>query len=421
MQDRLSVDELLQDRLIQPSLQYPSTEALATLSARLSGIDLSRELIYMIPSVDRSALPFLMDQFDMLICEKWLPSVTEESRRNLILRSIEYHRAKGTFEGIKKYVALTGADLLRASTPSDKFYAGEEITQEERQRWKESFPEIRIYDFVSQSEDLASGILGPSGDFPDSYLGSLDELSFFCGGWDLTTRIGRKAVLYNDGVTTDLLWARLDSDIEYEQLKIPGDAAGAFFADVVSFQDYLTDPEPSERVLSYKFSPEDTYGGYQHNLLSPGMTPLTMVPEKVAMRSVDDGGLYADDVWDLYWAVESSARYRLYNSLRLFDRERRVNTPFGTAYLDYVRFPMDPYQAELFVKIPGVKHSLALEFEGDFLIEDQLKPLTNVIETVQESQALRDELFINTKIHRPIKFGDKLKFGEFRFGDWKEN
>jgi hypothetical protein len=420
MADKLTVMDLLQDELIQPSLRYPSTEALATLAARLSGIDLSRELIYQINTVDPSALPFLMDQFDMLVCERWGSSPEDETRRNLILRSIEYHREKGTFSGIKKYVALAGGDVLWASTASDKFYAGEEITAEDRKLWKESFPEIRVYPFVQQSEEVACGVLGPAEDIPDSFLGSLDEPSFFCGEMDSHIRLGKKATLYRDGVALDLIWGLVQGDVEYEQLRIPGDGAGAYFADEVAFQDFLTDPESSERVFSYTLSPEDTYGGYQHNLLSPGMAPINVVPEEIFVGTTDLVGLYANDVWDLNWAVESTARYRVYGSLRLFDKERRANIPFSTAYLDHVRFPVDAYHAELRTSLPGVKNPLAFEFVDDFLIEDQTQPLYNSLEAIQESQSLRDRLYLNTKVHRPVRFGDRQKFGQFRFGDWKE-
>jgi len=152
MADRLALEDLVQDELIQPSLQYPSTQALSTLAARLSGLDLARELVYLIPEVEATALPFLLDQFDMQVCESWVPQITDEERRNLILRSIQYHKQKGTFAGIKSYVGLAGGKALRAYTASDKFYAGEEISSEDRKRWKVFlYQKFAIYDFIDYS------------------------------------------------------------------------------------------------------------------------------------------------------------------------------------------------------------------------------------------------------------------------------
>jgi len=420
MADRLALEDLVQDELIQPSLQYPSTQALSTLAARLSGLDLARELVYLIPEVEATALPFLLDQFDMQVCESWVPQITDEERRNLILRSIQYHKQKSTFAGIKSYVGLAGGKALRAYTASDKFYAGEEISSEDRKRWKDSFPEIRIYDFIDYSTEVASSICGPAFGFEDSFLGSETLPSFFCGGWESPSRLGRKAVLVNEAGTTDLIWGGLTTDMGYEQLRIPGSAGGAFFTDEVLFQEFLMTPDSSERILSYLVSPEDTFGGYQHNLLSPGLSPVSMIPDRVYQGSVDEIGVYTDEPWDLSLMAESTVSLRVYDSIRLYDRENRVKLPYSTSYLDYVRFPVEPCTAEIMIEVSGVKSPVAFEFVDDYLVEDQLTLLHNALDAVEEAQSLRDRLYVNTKTHRPVRFGDRKKFNQFRFGEWKE-
>lgn len=420
MADPLSLEELQKDVLIQPSLRFPSTDAMSVLAARVSALDLSPEIIYTIPTVEKTALPFLMDQFDVLLYENWAPEKSDELRRNLILRSIELHRSKGTLAGIKKHVALTGAEVIRADTADNKFFAGEEITAENFKIWKDTFPEVRIYDFIDTVEDIASGMPGPAFGFEDSFLGSSDGVTFFCGGWDAPVRTGRKAVLIKDGVLTDLIWGALQEDMLYEQLRVPGDAEGAFFPDLSLFQEFLGDPVPSERVLSYRVTPEDTYAGYQHNLLKPGLTPLNIVPERVFEGTIDDLGIYTEEAWEPFWLMESTVHLRVYDSVRLADKEHRAKIPYSTAYLDSVRFPVDSFTAEVLTKVEGVKPPSAFEFVDDFLVEDQLSVLNNALDAMEVSQSFRDTLFAKTRLHKPVQFGDKKRFGQFRFGDWTE-
>jgi hypothetical protein len=418
--DPLSLESLLKDPLIQPSLNYPSTDALSVVAARLSHLDLAPEIVYAIDTVEKSALPHLMDQFNVLLYESWAPNPSEALRRNLISRSIEFHKSKGTLAGIKKHVAITGAEVVNADVADNKFYAGESITSEEFTAWKQNFPEIRIYDFIEQSVDVVSAVPGPALGWVGSFLGSSTEPTFFCGDRGVSPDTGRKAVLIKDGITTDLIWSAVIEDDVFEQLRIPGDPGKGYFLDNVLYQDCLGDTIPGERVMSYRRVSTETYAGYQHNLLTPGITPLTIAPEKIYEGSVDEVGLYADAPWEGHWMVESTVHLRTYDSIRLFDQEHRIPLAYSTAYLDAVRFPVDPYTAELRTRIQGVKPQSAFEFVDDFLVEDQLSTLNNALDAIEVSQAFRDQLYVSTKTHKPVQFGDRKKFGQFSFGDWTE-
>lgn len=63
---------------------------------RLTALDLSPLLIYMIDTVPASVLPYLAEQFDVMGYKGWRFADTEQKKRDLIKQAIELHRYKGT-------------------------------------------------------------------------------------------------------------------------------------------------------------------------------------------------------------------------------------------------------------------------------------------------------------------------------------
>ena len=87
----------MSDLLLPPPLaaddRYQVLGAIA--AARLSDIDITPVLVYLIDTVDTTALPVLADQFHIL-GEGWQFARTEAEQRQLLKRAIELHRYKGT-------------------------------------------------------------------------------------------------------------------------------------------------------------------------------------------------------------------------------------------------------------------------------------------------------------------------------------
>ncbi|MDO5940651.1 phage tail protein I [Burkholderia cepacia] len=83
---------------------------LAQLAARISDIDLSPLLVYLVDAVDASTLPVLADQLHIL-GEGWQFALDDDARRRLLKRSIELHRYKGTrwaIQQVLETLALSG-------------------------------------------------------------------------------------------------------------------------------------------------------------------------------------------------------------------------------------------------------------------------------------------------------------------------
>lgn len=70
-------------------------QALGQLAARISDIDLSPLLVYLVDTVNPSALPNLAEQLHIL-GEGWQFARDDDERRRLLKRAIELHRYKGT-------------------------------------------------------------------------------------------------------------------------------------------------------------------------------------------------------------------------------------------------------------------------------------------------------------------------------------
>ncbi|MGO1000825.1 phage tail protein I [Lysobacter sp. CA196] len=93
-----------------PLAQDERSIAIAQLAARLQGIDLTPVLVYLIDTVDASALPALGEQFHVMGYEGWLFADTDTARRRLLKRAIELHRYKGTRWALDQVLVTLGLD-----------------------------------------------------------------------------------------------------------------------------------------------------------------------------------------------------------------------------------------------------------------------------------------------------------------------
>jgi len=115
-----------------------------TIRSELGLIDLTKLLVYIIDSVDASALPYLGAQFDVLGYKGFKLATTESDQRAILKRAIELHRYKGTEWAIKQALISIGfSDIELIKTGFDhwaKFSI--KITNENVQLTENSFDDI---------------------------------------------------------------------------------------------------------------------------------------------------------------------------------------------------------------------------------------------------------------------------------------
>jgi len=97
------------------------------VEARLANIDVEAVLIYLIDTVNASALPILAEQFDVLGIKGFGLVQTEEEQREVIKKAIELHRFKGTPWSIKEALKAIGyfdAEIIEGFADDIIFYDG---------------------------------------------------------------------------------------------------------------------------------------------------------------------------------------------------------------------------------------------------------------------------------------------------------
>lgn len=82
-------------------------QTLGALAGRLNAIDLQPLLVYLVDTVNASALQALAEQFS-LVGDGWELAESDEARRGLIRGAIELHRYKGTPWAIREVIRRLG-------------------------------------------------------------------------------------------------------------------------------------------------------------------------------------------------------------------------------------------------------------------------------------------------------------------------
>lgn len=90
----------------------PRFRALATLSARLNTLDMTRLLVNLVDTTPVEVLPWLAEQFHVLD-EGWHTAADDAARRALIKSSIELHRHKGTPWAVRQALARIGLERIK--------------------------------------------------------------------------------------------------------------------------------------------------------------------------------------------------------------------------------------------------------------------------------------------------------------------
>lgn len=146
--------------ILPDSVQVPHLIAFELLmQQRLDALTLDSLLVYMINSVEASALESLAWQFDLLGVKGWKLADTEQKKRALIKSAIELHRYKGTVWAVKEALRTLGfpnATITEHVGHWAKFSiqlnAGSQVVTEEQQ--------AEIVAFVNEYKNVRSHLAG---------------------------------------------------------------------------------------------------------------------------------------------------------------------------------------------------------------------------------------------------------------------
>lgn len=116
---------------------------LSSTSAEMGGVDAAAIIRAFDPFACAAALlPWLAHALSL---DFWSDDWSESKKRRVISRAIELHFLKGTEPGLRAYVALAEAIVLKVETAPRAIYSGQALSVAERERWLAQMPQIRIW------------------------------------------------------------------------------------------------------------------------------------------------------------------------------------------------------------------------------------------------------------------------------------
>jgi len=355
--------------------------------------DLSKLLVYLIDQVEESALPFLAWQFHI---EGFDQAKTIQEKRNLIKHAIELHRHKGTLLGIKTACQLGGSKLIRARTPEIKTYLSLSLTDEDRVKFYELFPELRLTKFSFPGKKYQPY----QKDFLSVKLHLYDQLAI--------NRYGHRAYLVKKGIfqtlkTYTIQYAQKEKTAESKvEVRKEGKAYGSFASS--TRLKYLADQNAKERL--YTLSLPVIYTDYEPITRTETITPSTEPISSKYEILHEQGKANSKTAFVLYvkgHTTDLDAEKRIWKRFRLFDPEVIPQRRNAYTFLDEKPIRIPPYNAEILI---DVKDKVCSKFFYKFLIATPKKALHETRKLINDYKSVRDKILLDTKTKRkPIADG----------------
>jgi len=367
--------------------------------------DLSKLLVYLIDQVEESALPFLAWQFHIEGYEK---AQTIQEKRNLIKSAIELHRYKGTLFGIKTACTLAGSKLIRARTPDIRTYLSLSLTDEDRVKFYDLFPELRLTKFSFPGEKYQPY----RKDFLSAKLHPYDQLAI--------NRYGHRAYLVKNKVFTPLVsyirkYAQKEKTAEAEvEIRKPYKAEGTFIKAFVSR--FLANQNAKKRL--YAISVPTVYTDCEPTTYTETLTP-SAEPISSKYETLQEKGKANHKIAFATYikghTTDLDAEKRIWKRFRLFDPEVIPQRRNAYTFLDEKPIRIPPYNAELLI---DVKDKLYPKFFGKFLIATPKKALYETRKLINDYKSVRDKILLDTKTKRlPVADGTITAGREIQIGE----
>jgi len=357
-----------------------------------------------------SAVPFLAWGRSV---DLWSDDWTDGQKRSVVDQFFDLHRYKGTLGGIERHVALTPGRVIDAVVPPQAFFLGGNNDDELWRRWMDRLPEIRLYTLREPETDI--GLFGYDGlgedfDLPTMFLGeeTADEPTFFFSG-DVPLEVAKivrgdteEPIGFTRGPDT-----RIGRTGEVYAFYWSRPAGFGLFVDDAASADRYLDGEPAEQAyVAINFAAGQVSEGWNLAVPSPYVQDVTAITRSVGVE--DTVGIYVDDfIADRFFDSEDNVR-GTYKSIRVMDTVEDFFSP--SSFLDYDRFEMPAYNAELVTMIPGYGPPRDFFFEEALLDDVFIGPDTDlsdvhlVCTAVDVSKSLRDRVLLDLDVSTKRSF-----------------
>jgi hypothetical protein len=355
-------------------------------------------------------LPLLPYLAWALSVDVWDETWSETKKREVVAKSIELHQLKTTAAGIKRHVALTGAEVLHLVRPPARAFARAAYTDEARRIWRESLPSIQMRTHVQTA--IARHRAFYSGRQGRTFGGTMRRSR----GLDLW---GRRAMYVVDGVAVP---------VRLEQVQAPG----ALPYDRITLA-------RSARRRSFHGATHYGRGHWQTSTAAAAVLTVRIAPHAESYAVEPTDGRVVDVRADRIHQRRIAPRHRafagrthyghghaqvtvapryIYDRIALHDPARAPAKRKTRTFWNAARYGITPFTAEALIKVPLRRPpSRANRFwTRGFAKRANLQPLWNAIDAVRVSKAARDTIYIGTTTSHALTLRDAPLLG-FTLGE----
>lgn len=361
----------------------------------------------------------------------WRDDWPEWKKRAAAKIAVYLRQRGGSLTALRGWISLLDAEIVDAVTPPAGCYATGGLTAEQRRAFLAQFAELRITLRRSPGPgDPGVGYASPRRPlFPNGYAGKQ-----FARVGTARLRYGRKATIFDEGVSTEVLWS---------------------LAGIVEADNYTTPVEritiPSKARVTEPFVAKGFVGWKEHGfaeqlattskILTLGVDRVPQVNDRFSLYSgvsqIDVVSIVPERVSERAetakkpqivghkiggFAYINTAAERYYDRFHLFD-PARVSSYQSSAYGTFVgisRVEITPFRADLRVNFPGGSPEKATRvngFVGGF-IQPPSGRLNKIADAVRAGKAARDKIFFTAQTKRKRTIADGIPInGTYRFGD----
>lgn len=348
----------------------------------------------------------------------WNDQWSEERKRQVISRTVELHRLKGTAAGLRQHVALVDAEVRQIVVPPQKAFAGRAISKEELDAWLLTMPQIRVY--------LASEVGNGQG---LSFIGNSFLVHAFARFDAGRALLGRAARLWDKGEETPLRIADLTTEHEarralrIERVSIPGHAGGAAFVGRFLGHSYYNAVAKPARVVTYR---QDVTYNHQVSSLSlrsahPGLEPVDVRSDRISETGHAGAAAFAGRFCGHVFAMQDRADWMMYDRIVLNDPERASVKVQAWSFYNFSRLGIQPHTAKAVIDLKSRLHPRAAAvrryYRHCYALPENTLPRENANLAVRVSKSARDRILVTHKTTRLRTFSDGIPLdGSFQFG-----
>jgi phage tail-like protein len=288
-----------------------------------------------------SILPWLAHTLSV---SYWRDEWSENKKRRVISRAIELHFIKGTEEGVRQFIELADARLLKVTVPPQRVFSGASLSRADREDWLSRLPQIRV----------GVARIGGQRGF-GLFCGARSFNSFREGRFPLPssapTRLGRRAVYVRDGVEVDARVSTVESGFRVHikgaigSKVFIGRAVGGFF-------------QPSsaaERIIAI----EPNTGLPWRSAVSPRLEPIATKPDLVVVSTPRGKRVFVDTpVRGSFFVPHVSRSFERY---AIYDASVRARVRNPVQFMGVGRYGFPAHVAHLQVSVPGKRSPFAAD------------------------------------------------------------